>query len=142
MAELGLDGALVAIVHGNRGGVAAAQAVAGVAGRIKPCGFGGAFDDQGHRAVAQAVRPDGAGPADRAEQRTVDDTGVVEPGPDGDYRASIGMNTEGHADRAALALLVGFGAGEPDPDALVTELDPAVAGRIARRLSRPGIEPD
>ena len=142
MAELGLDGALVAIVHRDRGGVTAAQAVAGVTGGVKPCGFGGTLDDQGHRAVGQAVQPNGAGPTDRAEQRAVDDAGVVEPGPDRGYRAGVGMDAEGHADRAALALLVGLGAGEPDPDALVAELDPAVAGRIARRLARPGVETD
>jgi hypothetical protein len=71
MAELGLDGALVAIVHRDRGGVTAAQAVAGVAGGVKPCGFSGALDDQGHRAVAQAVQPNGASATDRAEQRQV-----------------------------------------------------------------------
>src|SRR4051812_50171140 len=122
MAELGLDGALVAVVHGNRGGVAAAQAVAGVAGRIKPCGFGSALDDQGHRAVGQAVQSNGAGPTDRAEQQAVDDAGAVEPGPDCGYRARVGMDAEGHADRASLPLLVGLGTGELDPDALVTEL--------------------
>ena len=47
MAELGLDRALVAVVHRDRGGVTAAQAVAGVTGGVKPCGFGGALDDQG-----------------------------------------------------------------------------------------------
>jgi hypothetical protein len=71
MAELGLDGALVAVVHRDRGGVTAAQAVAGVTGGVKPCGFGGALDDQGHRAVAQAVQPNGASATDRAEQRQV-----------------------------------------------------------------------
>ena len=142
MAELGLDRALVAIVHRDRGGVTAAQAVAGVTGGVKPCGFGGALDDQGHRAIGQAVGSNGAGPTDRAEQRAVDDAGVVEPGPDRGHRAGVGMDAEGHADRAALALLVGLGAGEPDPDALVAELDPAVASRVARRLSRAGVETD
>ena len=142
MAELGLDGALVAVVHRDRGGVAAAQAVAGVSGGVQSGGFGGALDDQGDRPVAQAVQPNGAGPTDRAEQRAVDDAGVVEPGPDRGHRAGVGMDAEGHADRAPLPLLVGLGTGEPDPDALVAELDPAVTGRIARRLARPGVEPD
>ena len=46
VAELSLDGALVAIVHRDRG-VAATQAMAGVAGRVEARSLGGAFDDQG-----------------------------------------------------------------------------------------------
>ena len=57
MAELGLDGALVAVVHRDRGGVAAAQAVPGIAGGVQSCRFGGTLDDQGDRAVGQAVQP-------------------------------------------------------------------------------------
>ena len=98
MAELGLDGALVTIIHRDRGGVTAAQAVASISSRIQSSGFRGSLDDQGDRAVGQAVQPDSAGPADRAEQRAVDDAGVVEPGPDRGYRAGVRMDAEGHAD--------------------------------------------
>ena len=55
MAELGLDGAFVAIVHRDRGSVAAAQAVACVSGGAQSGGFGGALDDQCYRAVTQRV---------------------------------------------------------------------------------------
>src|SRR3954470_20150680 len=99
MAELGLNCALVAVVHRDRGGVTAAQAVSGVSGGVQSGGFGGALDDQSYRAVGQAVQPNGAGPTDRAEQWAVDDAGVVEPGPDRGYRAGVGMDAEGHADR-------------------------------------------
>src|SRR3954454_22064786 len=139
MAELGLNCALVAVVQRDRGGVTAAQAVSGVSGGVQSGGFGGALDDQSSRAVGQAVQPNGAGPTDRAEQWAVDDAGVVEPSPDRSYRAGVGMDAEGHADRTPLPLLVGFGTDELDPDAFFAELDPAVAGRVARRLARPGV---
>jgi hypothetical protein len=141
VAELGLDGALVAIIHRDLGGVTAAKAVTGVTGRAQSGGFRGALDDQGYRAVAQAVQPKGASPTDRGEQRAVDDVGVVKPGFDRGYRAGVGMDTEGHADRAALALLVGLGSGEPDPDALVAELDPAVAGTSPGVCPGPALSP-
>src|SRR3954453_16145091 len=72
----------------------------------------------------------------------MDNAGVGEPGSDRGHRAGIGMDADWHTDRSALTLLVGLGAGEMNPDALVAELDPAVAGRIARRLARPGVETD
>ena len=61
MTQLGLDGALVAIVHRDRGCVTAAQAVAGVSSRVQSGGFGSTLDDQGHRPVGQAIQPNGAG---------------------------------------------------------------------------------
>ena len=95
VSELGLDRALVAVVHRDRGGVTAAQAVAGVSGGVQSGGFGGTLDDQGHRAIGQAVQPNGAGPTNRAEQRAVDNACMVKPGPDRGYRAGVGWTPKG-----------------------------------------------
>src|SRR5215471_16394169 len=100
---------------------AGAQAVGAIIGDVEPELAGIVFGE-----VAYALRREPrfahlAALANRAEDRPLKDPGGIEPRLDGLRRAARAAADDG--DRRAVALLVGFGAPDRHPQAVVGEFD-------------------
>ncbi len=109
-------GGVVAVANGLCG-VPGAQRESGELARIKPGGAGALLDDQRDGLGDEGTR-DGPGTGDAPKDRPAGDLGCIEPRSErSDWGGARRLGVEDEQ-LVAASLLVGFGAGDPDSEAV------------------------